>query len=172
MRVPEEFVAQVPEVANPPTLFLPIVTLARSLAARDRAEHVELFEDPYAGSVSRDRWLDFLARAWPRLHLWFNWFDRAQAGSEAGSYRCCLRMQQHCSPVSKEALQCVACLLFGQQRCYCGFACWQASGLLADAFLLAGDSDAYCIAHVRLIALCPFTALLASGGEAGQWAVF
>jgi hypothetical protein len=91
--VPSQFLSQIPGVANPPTLFLPIMVLAQAVAARERGELVKLFEGPYAGAISQERWLDFLRRVFPRLLLWFHWFDREQASKKAGSYRYCTLKQ-------------------------------------------------------------------------------
>jgi hypothetical protein len=86
--VPDEYVAQLPHAANPPTLFLPIMKLAQSLTKDASAQDEALLNGAHAGGITRERWLDFLRRAWPRLLLWFRWFDRLQAGPVAGSYRC------------------------------------------------------------------------------------
>ena len=89
-RVPGEYVEQLPHAANPPTLFLPIMKLAQSLASNASAQDAALLSGPHASTIARERWMDFLWRAWPRLLLWFQWFDRLQAGPVAGSYRCSL----------------------------------------------------------------------------------
>lgn len=91
-RVPDEYVAQLPHAANPPTLFLPIMKLAQSLAQNASAQDQALLKGLHASSISRERWLDFLQRAWPRLLLWFRWFDRLQAGPVSGSYRWAIQL--------------------------------------------------------------------------------
>ena len=87
-RVPGEYVEQLPHAANPPTLFLPIMKLAQSLAANATPEDAALLGGLQARGIARARWADFLRRAWPRLLLWFRWFHRLQAGPVPGSYRC------------------------------------------------------------------------------------
>jgi hypothetical protein len=87
-RVPDEYVSQLPDVANPPTLFLPIMKVAQSLAKNSSAQADALLSGMHASKIPRERWIDFLQRAWPRLLLWFQWFDRLQAGPVHGSYRC------------------------------------------------------------------------------------
>ncbi|KAK9863279.1 hypothetical protein WJX84_010392 [Apatococcus fuscideae] len=79
-RVPEEFMVQNPDAANPPTLFLVLADMARGLQAA--AE----------GSSSRSKEVlqadaDFLRAAWPRLTSWLGWFQRTQQGPVPGSYR-------------------------------------------------------------------------------------
>jgi mannosyl-oligosaccharide glucosidase len=65
-RVPDEFVPQHPEHANPPTLLLAF----ESLFGNQSAATAEL--------PSHER--DFLRAAYPRLRAWFNWFVRGQTG--------------------------------------------------------------------------------------------
>ncbi|KAK9809318.1 hypothetical protein WJX73_004307 [Symbiochloris irregularis] len=78
-RVPEGFVVQYPEAANPPTLFLPLASMAQQVAAAS-ASH---------GTVSPElqEQRDFLVAAMPRLHAWLQWFNTSQAGPVPGSYR-------------------------------------------------------------------------------------
>lgn len=73
-RVPAEFLVQHPSHANPPSLYLPLLAHAAvaSGTAADRAE--------------AERAKEFLKRAWPRLEVWYNWFNNSQAGSLPGSY--------------------------------------------------------------------------------------
>lgn len=78
-RVPPEFVVQNPSHANPPSLFLPIMTLAQQLQAAGGAA-----SDP--SSTEHDLRL-FLTRAWPRLTAWYRWFNSTQQGPVRGSYR-------------------------------------------------------------------------------------
>lgn len=65
-RVPEEFIAQYPSAANPPTLFL----VLSDMAAEGSDEDIE-----------------FLKAAWPRLDRWFRWYNTTQSGPLPGSYR-------------------------------------------------------------------------------------
>lgn len=74
-RVPEEFIAQSPDAANPPALFLPLADMAARAA--QHAQH-----DPDAAAD-----LDFLHAAWPRLRTWITWYNVTQAGPLPGSYR-------------------------------------------------------------------------------------
>jgi mannosyl-oligosaccharide glucosidase len=87
--VPDEYVAQLPEAANPPTLFLPLMAMVKQLQHRGDAESstgsTEL--TALAPHVRQEQWLDFLARAWPKLMAWYRWFDRSQAGPIPGSFR-------------------------------------------------------------------------------------
>ena len=85
-RVPDEFIPQLPEAANPPTLFLPLMALAQALHPdASIAEKALLANAPH---IKRHQWVDFLQRAWPKLLAWYRWFDGSQAGPQAGSYRC------------------------------------------------------------------------------------
>lgn len=69
-RVPAEFVVQRSSNANPPTLVLALHTL------------LDQMEQPPSSEQ-----LHFLELAWPRLEVWYDWFNRTQTGSVAGSYR-------------------------------------------------------------------------------------
>ena len=86
-RVPREFLTQKPAMANPPTLFLPLTKLAQALAGSP--DVAGLLQDPHAKHISKERWVDFLQRAWPRLQLWLRWLE-FQAGPLPTSYRCTL----------------------------------------------------------------------------------
>lgn len=74
VRVPDEFVPQSPDAANPPTLFLILSDMAHMVSSGE--EYAE-----------RDNDLEFLKVAWPRLDAWFSWYDRSQGGAVPGSYR-------------------------------------------------------------------------------------
>lgn len=87
--MPQEFMAQHPTVANPPTLFLPLMKLALAVSGDSGA--AGLLRDPHATAIARDHWADFLNRAWPRLKLWLSWLD-FQAGDVPSSYRCAAQM--------------------------------------------------------------------------------
>ncbi|XP_042788694.1 mannosyl-oligosaccharide glucosidase [Panthera leo] len=65
-RVPPEFLVQRAAHANPPTLLLPV---AHMLEGGDPADFA------------------FLRRAFPRLHAWFSWLYKSQAGPVPLSYR-------------------------------------------------------------------------------------
>ncbi|KAM8939921.1 mannosyl-oligosaccharide glucosidase [Pelodytes ibericus] len=67
-KVPDEFVVQRDENANPPTLFL---ALRQLLATRD---------------MTADG-LQFLRRAYSRLNTWYSWFNVTQAGHLPNTYR-------------------------------------------------------------------------------------
>ena len=85
-RVPDEFLAQLPEAANPPTLLLPLMSFAEAL----QGSHLEK-ATPNAISlmgIEAARWRDFLERAWPRLMAWLRWLDRTQHGLLPHSFRC------------------------------------------------------------------------------------
>lgn len=68
-RVPEEFVVQRNENANPPTLFLPLQRLIKDMTTS---------HDP------RDK--QFLKSIFPRLKKWFSWFNTTQVGNEPLTY--------------------------------------------------------------------------------------
>ena len=69
-RVPEEFIVQHNQNANPPTLFLPLQSMVQSLAI--------------SGNPSD---LDYLRRVFPRLKVWYSWFNTSQTGPLPGTYR-------------------------------------------------------------------------------------
>lgn len=86
-RVPSEFLAQLPEVVNPPTLFLPFTKLAEAVKAAE-ANGIKGTLLASAPDVPIGHWQDFLARAWPKLTAWLNHMLTSQAGSQKGSFRC------------------------------------------------------------------------------------
>ncbi|KAA0202272.1 hypothetical protein HAZT_HAZT002463 [Hyalella azteca] len=69
-RVPEEFVVQRSENANPPTLLLTLHSM------------MNVFKE----GLSDDDY-DSLKLLWPRLRLWYSWFNTTQSGPVPGSYR-------------------------------------------------------------------------------------
>lgn len=73
-RVPAEFLVQHPSHANPPSLYLPL--LAHAAATTGSA----------TDSAEAEKSKAFLKRAWPRLEVWYNWFNTSQAGTLPGSY--------------------------------------------------------------------------------------
>eukprot|EP00195_Chlamydomonas_chlamydogama_P007994 CAMPEP_0202898164 /NCGR_PEP_ID=MMETSP1392-20130828/6754_1 /ASSEMBLY_ACC=CAM_ASM_000868 /TAXON_ID=225041 /ORGANISM="Chlamydomonas chlamydogama, Strain SAG 11-48b" /LENGTH=860 /DNA_ID=CAMNT_0049584015 /DNA_START=924 /DNA_END=3506 /DNA_ORIENTATION=- len=75
-RVPAEFVVQDPSHANPPSLFLPIMNMARQLQRAAASQDADLPEVQ-----------QFLRQAWPRLEAWYRWFNTTQAGPVPTSYR-------------------------------------------------------------------------------------
>ncbi|CAG9462585.1 unnamed protein product [Pedinophyceae sp. YPF-701] len=78
-RVPQEFLAQHPDNANPPSFFLTFQLLLRGAS----------------GGLSSPAWTaeqqattrTFLAAAYPRVRAWFEWLRRSQGGSVKGSFR-------------------------------------------------------------------------------------
>lgn len=68
-RVPDEFVVQRNENANPPTLFLPLQGLIKDMITS---------QDP------KDK--QFLKSVYPRLQKWFSWFNTTQVGGEPLTY--------------------------------------------------------------------------------------
>ncbi|XP_072026671.1 mannosyl-oligosaccharide glucosidase-like [Amphiura filiformis] len=70
VKVPNEFVVQRNENANPPTLFLPIQSLLRDT----KSKRNKLF-------------MDYLRHIYPRLQVWYNWFNTTQTGPVNWSYR-------------------------------------------------------------------------------------
>ncbi|KDD74831.1 mannosyl oligosaccharide glucosidase [Helicosporidium sp. ATCC 50920] len=77
-RVPDEFVPQLPDAANPPTLFLVLQDMARGLEEAQGADGPDV-------ELALDR--EFLSAAWPRLTAWYRWFNASQAGELPGSFR-------------------------------------------------------------------------------------
>ncbi|XP_059445134.1 mannosyl-oligosaccharide glucosidase GCS1 isoform X1 [Corylus avellana] len=73
-KVPEEFVPQHPTNGNPPTLFLVLRDIVRSLKKNK-------FTATESNEVS-----SFLERAFVRLEAWFQWFNTTQSGNDKTSY--------------------------------------------------------------------------------------
>eukprot|EP00118_Oscarella_pearsei_P026854 m.310520 g.310520 ORF g.310520 m.310520 type:complete len:805 (+) comp52191_c0_seq1:125-2539(+) len=66
-RVPEEFVVQHAENANPPTFFLTLEAMLDKLKSTKTGK-------------------DYLKLIFPRLQAWFDWFNKTQAGEQPTSY--------------------------------------------------------------------------------------
>ncbi|GLJ14104.1 hypothetical protein SUGI_0226180 [Cryptomeria japonica] len=73
-KVPEEFIPQHTTNANPPTLFLVLRDLAFGLT-----------KDTFT-NLEKENIMAFLERAWPRLDVWFHWFNTTQTGKYPSSY--------------------------------------------------------------------------------------
>lgn len=69
-RVPAEFIVQKDTNGNPPTFFLTFDALLKKMKK---------------GEIPND--IKFLKRAFPRLKVWFEWFNKTQYGSIPGTYR-------------------------------------------------------------------------------------
>lgn len=69
-KVPQEFVVQNNEYANPPTFFLPLKNIVKELKN---------------SGASKDQ--QYLERLFPRLKAWYSWFNRTQAGTVYSSYQ-------------------------------------------------------------------------------------
>lgn len=69
-KVPQEFVVQNNEFANPPTFFLPLKNIVKELKN---------------SGTSKDQ--QYLERLFPRLKAWYSWFNRTQAGTVYSSYQ-------------------------------------------------------------------------------------
>ena len=81
VKVPDEYVVQHNSNANPPTLLLTLHSMMES------------------GETRREKWFhDFLLRMWPRLQVWYDWFDNTQQGEVPGTYRrvLLLNIRVHC----------------------------------------------------------------------------
>ena len=65
--------AQSPTAANPPTLFLALSEMTKSIGTN--------------ASLSENEDIEFLSAAWPRLHVWFQWYNQSQQGPVPGSYQ-------------------------------------------------------------------------------------
>ncbi len=73
-KVPSEFIVQHNENANPPTVFLALQELLEQLDAQPELS-------------SSQTMIPFLRRLYPRLQIWFEWFNTTQPGIIANSYR-------------------------------------------------------------------------------------
>ena len=69
-KVPEQFVVQKSENANPPTFFLPLQILVPQLIERNNSDDVE-----------------YLTHLFPRLKAWYNWYYITQSGKTASTFR-------------------------------------------------------------------------------------
>ncbi|KAJ9508905.1 hypothetical protein QJQ45_028217 [Haematococcus lacustris] len=91
-RVPAEFVVQDPAHANPPSLFLVLLEMAKDVVALEEEEAHQTKSGQGSGEVQEGAervraTRSFLHRAWPRLEAWFNWYNTTQAGPLPHSYR-------------------------------------------------------------------------------------
>ena len=64
-KVPDEFVVQKNTNANPPTLLLTLHSMVHDFKQKDDQKWFE----------------EYLKRIWPRLEVWYNWFNQTQNGS-------------------------------------------------------------------------------------------
>jgi mannosyl-oligosaccharide glucosidase len=63
-KVPDEFVVQKNTNANPPTLLLTLHSMVHDFKQKDD-----------------QKWfVEYLRRIWPRLEVWYNWFNQTQNG--------------------------------------------------------------------------------------------
>ncbi len=76
--MPREFWIQNNEYANPPTLFITLNELVLKIQQSST-------KNPDSKSSKDDK--DFLTKIYPRLKLWYNWFNRTQIGKEPFTYR-------------------------------------------------------------------------------------
>ncbi len=71
-KVPREFVVQKNTNANPPTLLLTLHSMVTDFKKEDKVP----------------QWFEkYLTRIWPRLEVWYNWFNQTQKGQEEGTFR-------------------------------------------------------------------------------------
>ena len=63
-KVPAEFVVQKNTNANPPTLLLTLHSMVQDFKQTDELKWFE----------------EYLKRIWPRLEVWYNWFNETQKG--------------------------------------------------------------------------------------------
>lgn len=63
MKVPAEFIVQHNENANPPTFFVTMETLLLRMEAEGQVD------------------MAFLSHIYPRLQVWFSWFNTTQVGT-------------------------------------------------------------------------------------------
>jgi mannosyl-oligosaccharide glucosidase len=73
-RVPPEFIVQDPSAANPPSLLLVLLKMARSLSRSEGGAE---------GEREAELVRAFLERAWPRLEAWFDWYNTTQVREQA-----------------------------------------------------------------------------------------
>jgi mannosyl-oligosaccharide glucosidase len=85
-RVPSEFIAQSPDAANPPALFLPLAEMAERVVVA-QAQKKNNNNESIGENIDSSNDLEFLKAAWPRLRTWFVWYNESQAGPVAGSFR-------------------------------------------------------------------------------------
>jgi len=87
-RVPDEFITQRPDTANPPTLLLAVERLLDSLSQDGCSDGDEkLSSDINACADSDHEKLDFLRHIFPSLNTWVTWFLSSQQGPVPGSFR-------------------------------------------------------------------------------------
>lgn len=73
-KVPSEFVIQNNKNANPPTLILTLHSIVNQIQGQD-------------GFAIPDWFREYLLRMWPRLEVWYKWFNTTQTGPIPGTYR-------------------------------------------------------------------------------------
>ncbi|XP_067934654.1 mannosyl-oligosaccharide glucosidase-like [Watersipora subatra] len=86
-KVPEQFVVQRNENANPPTFFLPLETMVESLIEENSTNSRE-----------------YLSSLFPRLKAWYKWFNTTQAGEIPSSYRWKGRNEKAVSEINPKTL--------------------------------------------------------------------
>lgn len=88
-RVPEEFVTQRVNVANPPTFLLVVDSLLAHFFGADQQCGAESEKSCAAMTAEQSDLFSFLARIYPQLHQWVQWFLISQKGSDSveGSFR-------------------------------------------------------------------------------------
>lgn len=140
-RVPDEFVVQRNQNANPPTLMLPLQRLIRSMLNKE---------------IERDE--VFLKAVLPRLKSWFQWYNTTQLGTKPFTYRWKGRDSQTNRELNPKTL---TSGLDDYPRAshptddeyHVDLRCWMAlaSGLIADiAEALGEDHAAYTGTHAML----------------------
>jgi len=142
-RVPNEFVVQFNENANPPALFLPLRRIINSLIASNN---------------SQDR--QYLRTLFPRLRAWYGWFNRTQNGIVPSSYRWRGRNATTVKELNPKTLTSGlddyprASHPTDDER-HVDLRCWMAvaSGVMKDLALFLNESSArlYSAVHTRLM---------------------
>lgn len=140
-RVPNEFVVQRNENANPPTLMLPLQRLIRSMLSRE---------------IVRDE--AFLKAVLPRLKAWFQWYNTTQLGTKPFTYRWKGRDSQTNRELNPKTLTSglddyPRASHPTDEEYHVDLRCWMAlaSGLIADiAEALGEDNSDYAATHSML----------------------
>ncbi|CAK9073938.1 Mannosyl-oligosaccharide glucosidase GCS1 (Alpha-glucosidase 1) (Glucosidase 1) (Protein KNOPF) (Protein MUNCHKIN), partial [Durusdinium trenchii] len=94
IRVPQQFLPQDPDIANPPSLLLPLVWL---LDADDELVESLARQSKMSSTDFKHLVLSFSEKAFPRLTRWYAWLERSQRSDHRAScFRWKGRTAAHC----------------------------------------------------------------------------